>query len=39
MKHAAKSIHSINNKPNLIIKSLNLCGYLLSEDIEGKASK
>ena len=37
MRHAAITIHA--NSPSTVVKSLNLCGYLLSEDHTGKASK
>ena len=38
MRHAAKSISAINTPP-VVVKALNLCGYLLSQDEHGKASK
>jgi hypothetical protein len=38
MRHAAKSISAVNNPP-IVVKALNLCGYLLSKDAGGRASK
>ena len=38
MRHAARSISAVNTPP-VVVKALNLCGYLLSHDEHGKASK
>jgi len=36
MRHAAKSIHAYSHPPT-VVKALNLCGYLLSQDKNQRA--
>jgi len=38
MRHACKSMTASNN-PSTVVKALNLTGYLLSQDCDGRASK